>query len=87
VARVVSWKVGDSFFPELLVFATEPLRSRSLCNILSDEKMGVSLMNMLSLCLGYNLLSYGIDTDCIENVLYNSSVVVWYKHVCLTLIS
>jgi hypothetical protein len=30
-------------------FSTEPLRSQSLCNILSDEKMGLSLMNMLGL--------------------------------------
>jgi hypothetical protein len=27
--------------------STEPLWSQSLCNILSDEKMGLSLMNML----------------------------------------
>jgi hypothetical protein len=31
------------FFP----FARKPLRSESLCNILSDERMGLSLMNML----------------------------------------
>jgi hypothetical protein len=30
-------------------FLTEPLRSLSLCNILSDEKMGLSLMNMFGL--------------------------------------
>jgi hypothetical protein len=30
-------------------FATEPLRSESLCNILSDDRMGLSLMNMLGL--------------------------------------
>jgi hypothetical protein len=29
--------------------STEPLRSSLVCNILPDEKMGVSLMNMLSL--------------------------------------
>jgi hypothetical protein len=31
-------------------FATEPLPSLSLCNILSDEGMYLSLMNMLGLC-------------------------------------
>jgi hypothetical protein len=30
-------------------FSTEHLRSQSLCNIFSDEKMGLSLMNMLGL--------------------------------------
>jgi hypothetical protein len=35
--------------PFSFVFATEPLRSLSLCNILSDEKMGLTLMNMLVL--------------------------------------
>jgi hypothetical protein len=32
---------GDYFF------ATEPLLSLSLCNILSDDRMGLSLINML----------------------------------------
>jgi hypothetical protein len=58
-ARVTSWlavyhqsvhlgakplETRDQFF-----FTTEPLRSESLCNILSDEKVGLSLMNMLGL--------------------------------------
>jgi hypothetical protein len=30
-------------------FATEPLRLYSICNILSDKKMGLSVMNMLGL--------------------------------------
>jgi hypothetical protein len=35
--------------PEIFLFTTEPLRSYSLCTILSDDKMGLSLMNMLGL--------------------------------------
>jgi hypothetical protein len=34
-----------------LHFSTELLQSQSLCNILSDENMGLSFMNMLGLCL------------------------------------
>jgi hypothetical protein len=36
-------------------FSTEPLRSLSLCNILSDEKMGLSIMNMLGLSLSVHI--------------------------------
>jgi hypothetical protein len=35
------------------IFLTEPLRSWSLCDILFDEQMGSSLMNMLGLCQVY----------------------------------
>jgi hypothetical protein len=35
--------------------ATEPLWSYSLCNILSDGRMGLSLMNRLGLCQVYVL--------------------------------
>jgi hypothetical protein len=34
-------------------FSTESLRKSFLCNILSDERMRLSLMNMLGLCQGY----------------------------------
>jgi hypothetical protein len=37
-------------FIYVFIFATEPLRSLSLCNIFSDERMGLFVMNMLRLC-------------------------------------
>jgi hypothetical protein len=44
----LSWRQGpwDTW---RFSFSTEPLRTQSLRNILSDEMMGVSLMNILSL--------------------------------------
>jgi hypothetical protein len=53
-------------------FATEPLWSLSLCNILSDEKMGVSVMNTLGLSQVYmSHLYHDIENS---SFLYKSSV-------------
>jgi hypothetical protein len=38
---------------QILFFSTEPLRPWLLCNILSDEKMGLSPVNMLGVCQVY----------------------------------
>jgi hypothetical protein len=48
--------------------ATEPSRSYSFCNILSDERMSLSLMNRLRLCQVYVL-----------HVIENSSLCIIYK--------
>jgi hypothetical protein len=58
--RQAPWGSQLEFF-----FSTEPLRSQSLCNILSDEKTGFSLMNMLCLCQVY--------VSHIQHVIENSS--------------
>jgi hypothetical protein len=53
--------------PESFSFAIEPLWSLSLCNILSDERMNLSVMNRLHFCQVY--------VSHIEHVVeYNTSV-------------
>jgi hypothetical protein len=42
-------KLLEDHDQRLFISATEPLQSYSLCNVLSDEKMGLSLRNMLGL--------------------------------------
>jgi hypothetical protein len=36
-----------SLMTRVILFATEPLRSESLCNILSDERMDLSVVNIV----------------------------------------
>jgi hypothetical protein len=58
--------------PEILERGgAEPLQSQSLRNILSDEKMGLSLMNMLGLCQVY--------VSHIQHVIENSSLCTIYQ--------
>jgi hypothetical protein len=56
-------------WPEIF-FLNESLWSYSLCNILSDERIGLSLINRLSLCQVY--ISH------IQNVIENSSLCTIY---------
>jgi hypothetical protein len=44
-----SWPQAPWGLWPYIFFSTEPLRSNSLCNTLSDEKMGLSLMNRFCL--------------------------------------
>jgi hypothetical protein len=46
---------SQSYFTSRDFFATELLRSQSLCNTLSDEKMGLFLMNMLGVSLSVRI--------------------------------
>jgi hypothetical protein len=45
-----SWAQASSGSWQDFFFATEPLRPQSLCNVLSDEKADLLLMNILGLC-------------------------------------
>jgi hypothetical protein len=54
-------------------FSTETLWSYSLCNILSDEKMGLSLMNMLGLLSSVRIARLGFNSQQGQQILLYST--------------
>jgi hypothetical protein len=57
-----------------VVVAIEPLQSKSLCNILSDERISLSLLNMLGLCQAHmSHLQHDIENSSFYSIC-NSSV-------------
>jgi hypothetical protein len=63
-------EVYDQIF---MFFATEPLRSQSLCNNPSDDMMGSSLMSRLGLCKSYVTYVQDVIDDSFFCTIYSSS--------------
>jgi hypothetical protein len=69
------------------LFWTEPLWIYSLCNILSDERMGLPLMNMLGLCqvyISHNLYDAENSSLCTIMQVHCQSRLCKIDHVYLT---